>query len=194
EYKDFETGVHLVRVGTMVARLAELSGEEDEFCDVIYHAAPLHDVGKIGIPDRVLLKPGPLDREERAIIEQHPAIGHRILATANSRYLQEGATIALTHHERWDGKGYPGGLAGIRIPPSGRIVAIIDVLDALASERPYKSAWSFEDALSAIEAGAGTQFDPRLVAVLLDHAQEFSRIRGEMPDYHQDSYSGDSMR
>lgn len=187
EYKDFETGVHLVRVGTMAARLAELTGEEVEFRDLLYHAAPLHDVGKIGIPDRVLLKPGPLDSEERAIIEQHPVIGHRILSTANSRYLQEGATIALTHHERWDGKGYPGGLAGTRIPASGRIVAIIDVLDALTSERPYKSAWSFEDALSAIEAGAGTQFDPRLVAVLLDHGEEFARIRGEMPDQRQNS-------
>lgn len=184
EYKDFETGVHLVRVGTMASRLAELAGYDTAFCDLLYHAAPLHDVGKIGIPDRVLLKPGPLDTEERAVIEQHPVIGHRILSTAKSRYLQEGATIALTHHERWDGTGYPGGLRAESIPSSGRVVAVIDVLDALTSKRPYKRAWSFDEALEEIARGRGTQFEARLTDLLLEHAEEFAGIRSEMPDEH----------
>jgi HD-GYP domain-containing protein (c-di-GMP phosphodiesterase class II) len=193
EYKDFETGVHLVRVGMMAARLAELAGYDTEFCDLLYHAAPLHDVGKIGIPDRVLLKPGPLDTEERAVIEQHPVIGHRILSTAKSRYLREGATIALTHHERWDGAGYPGGLKAEMIPSSGRVVALIDVLDALTSERPYKRDWSFDDALAEIERGRGTQFEARLTDVLLEHAEEFARIRTDMPDYRPNGQGpGDS--
>jgi putative two-component system response regulator len=150
-------------------------------------------VGKIGIPDRVLLKPGPLDTEERAVIEQHPVIGHRILSTAKSRYLREGATIALTHHERWDGAGYPGGLKAEMIPSSGRVVALIDVLDALTSERPYKRDWSFDDALAEIERGRGTQFEARLTDVLLEHAEEFARIRTDMPDYRPNGQGpGDS--
>lgn len=194
EYKDFETGVHLVRVGTMASLLARLAGYDEEFCSLLYHAAPLHDVGKIGIPDRVLLKPGPLDEEERAVIERHPVIGHQILGNAKSRYLREGATIALTHHERWDGSGYPGGLSGENIPASGRVVAIIDVLDALTSDRPYKHAWSFDEAMGAVSAGSGTQFDPALTDALEKHSEEFARLRADMPDRSHGSSADTSSR
>lgn len=194
EYKDFETGVHLVRVGTMASLLARRAGYDEEFCDLLYHAAPLHDVGKIGIPDSVLLKPGPLDPQERAVIERHPVIGHQILGSARSRYLREGATIALTHHERWDGTGYPGGLATENIPASGRVVALIDVLDALTSDRPYKQAWTFDAVMEAIAAGSGTQFDPLLTDTLLQHREEFARLRQNMPDGDHSSSADASPR
>lgn len=176
EYRDFETGRHMVRVGHMARLLAELAGEDADRTDLIHRAAPLHDVGKIGIPDELILRPGRLSRDEFERVKQHTLIGYSILRKARSRYLLAGAEIALSHHERWDGAGYPSGLERTQIPRSGRIVALVDVLDALTSPRPYKEAWSFERAVAEIRAGRGTHFDPELTDLMVAHIDEFRRI------------------
>ncbi len=134
---------------------------------MIRRAAPLHDVGKIGIPDSVLLKPGRLTREAFATMQRHTEIGARILAQHHSPVLQVAAQIALTHHERWDGSGYPCGLQGLEIPVEGRLVAIADVFDALTHERPYKAAWSVPEAVAEIQRLGGQQFDPDITAAFL---------------------------
>ena len=131
--------------------------------NLILHAAPMHDVGKIGIPDGILLKPGPLDEAEWLIMKTHPTIGGTILGGSSIRLIQTAAEIALTHHERWDGSGYPAGLRGQEIPITGQIIAIADVFDALTSVRPYKKAWSFEDALAFLKTQTGKHFSPEVV-------------------------------
>ncbi|HSJ80187.1 MAG TPA: HD domain-containing phosphohydrolase [Thiobacillus sp.] len=160
EYRDEETGNHIIRM----AKYARLIAEELKLtameCDEIESAAPMHDIGKIGIPDRILLKPGRHTPEEQVIMRRHPQIGHGILTDSPSRYLQMGAVIALGHHERFDGSGYPQGLAGEAIPLPARIVAVADVFDALTSNRPYKRAWSFQEALNHIRSESGQHFDP----------------------------------
>lgn len=130
-------------------------------------AAPLHDIGKIAIPDSVLLKPGPLDDDELAKMREHPRIGHELLSDSQNRFIQMGATIALRHQERYDGSGYPDGLAGDQIPIEARIVAVADVFDALVSKRPYKRAWTIDEALDYIGRNSGSLFDPACVAALL---------------------------
>lgn len=167
EFRDDDTGQHTQRVGQMAARLAAGLGLEDERVAVIRRAAPLHDVGKIGVSDAILLKPGKLTPEEFAIMKTHAAIGASLLRDGSSDLVQVAETIARTHHERWDGAGYPNGLKGEDIPIEGRILSIVDVFDALTHERPYKKAWPIEDALVEIERNAGTQFDPRVTAAFV---------------------------
>jgi PAS domain S-box-containing protein len=165
EFRDEDTGAHIARISAFAARTAQQAGLDAEQIGLIERASPLHDVGKVAIPDSVLLKPGPLTPAERAVIETHAEIGHRLLDGSDSAVLQLAAIIALTHHEHHDGGGYPQGLAGENIPIEGRIVAIADVFDALTSDRVYRPAMTVEQALAILQAGRSTHFDP----VLLDH-------------------------
>ena len=173
EYRDDETGHHIRRVGRVSWMIARHIGLEEPAAELIGHAAPLHDLGKIQVPDRVLLKPGRLDPEERAVIRTHTEIGWRLLRDSESPILRTAAVMARHHHDRWDGQGY-GPLGGGDIPLEARIVSVADVFDALTHERCYKDAWAVPDAVEAIRAGAGTQFDPALVEafcdVVSDHA------------------------
>lgn len=164
EYRDNETGLHIIRMSQYSAVLAKSLGWSKDRCELMLHASPMHDVGKIGIPDAILLKPGKLDPEELEVMKTHGRIGADILADGDSELLQLAREIALTHHEKWDGSGYPQGLAGSAIPQSGRIVAVADVFDALTSSRPYKKAWPVEDAVAYIRDNAGKHFDPEVVA------------------------------
>jgi PAS domain S-box-containing protein/putative nucleotidyltransferase with HDIG domain len=163
EYRDEETYLHTERVGRLSALLAEAIGMPERDVDLIRRAAPLHDIGKLGVPDPVLLKKGTLDPGERGLMRAHATIGAKILAGSRSAVLQLAEEIALTHHERWDGGGYPRGLAGEEIPLSGRLVAIADVFDALTHTRPYRDSLGFDDAMARIATGAGSQLDPHLV-------------------------------
>ncbi|MGA9284608.1 MAG: HD domain-containing phosphohydrolase [Solirubrobacteraceae bacterium] len=163
EFRDEDTGAHIERIGRFSTLLAEAIGMSPEFCRRIGHAAPLHDVGKVAIPDAILLKPGPLTAEERAIVETHAEEGHRLLRGSSSSILDMGATIALSHHERWDGDGYPRGMAAENIPIEGRIVAIADVFDALTSHRVYRRAFSVEKAVEMMLEQADRHFDPVLL-------------------------------
>jgi len=163
EYRDTETGQHILRMSRYAAALAKELGMSDDECELVLTTSPLHDVGKIAIPDRILLKPGPLSPEEWEVMKTHAEIGARLLSDGNSTFLGMAETIARTHHERWDGTGYPHGLSGEKIPLVGRICAVCDVFDALTSERPYKKAWTFEDALKEIKRLRGAYFDPKVV-------------------------------
>jgi putative two-component system response regulator len=167
EVRDDDTGQHIHRVGQLSSRVAFAVGLPDSQVELIRRAAPLHDVGKVGIPDGILLKPGKLTDEEFETMKTHTTIGARILSGGSSELVQMAEQIALTHHERWDGSGYPQGLAGEAIPITGRIVAIADTFDALTHERPYKRAWRLEDALAEIQRQYGRQFDPAIVAAFL---------------------------
>jgi response regulator RpfG family c-di-GMP phosphodiesterase len=163
EYRDPETGMHLLRMSNyarLVAMQLELPVAEQE---LLLEAAPMHDIGKVGTPDHILLKPGRLTPEEFDVMKQHATIGYEILRDSTSPLLQCAATLALTHHEKFDGSGYPHGLSGQSIPLHGRIVAVADVFDALTSERPYKKAWPLEDAAAFLNEGAGGHFDPACV-------------------------------
>lgn len=163
EYRDDETGHHAQRVGSYTAEIAAAFGLSDEACDQLRLSAPLHDIGKIGIPDRILLKQGKLDPEEIAVMRTHAEIGARILEDLQSPVLIEAHTIALCHHEKWDGSGYPRGLKGPAIPLAARIVAIADAFDALISDRPYRASTTREAAAKEIAACSGSHFDPRAV-------------------------------
>ncbi len=167
EYRDNETNDHVLRMAYTARLIAETLGKDSDYCDVIEQSAPMHDIGKIGVPDRILLKPGKLDTQERSVMKHHARIGYEILRDSPSKYLQFGATIAWCHHERFDGGGYPRGLKGEAIPIEARIVAIADVLDALLSERPYKQAWPLEQALDLIHSESGRHFDPACVEALM---------------------------
>lgn len=177
-----ETGAHIRRVGRFAALLARRAGvnhySEHEMC----LAAMLHDVGKIGIPDSILLKPGPLDGDERAIMKRHAMLGCQLLTNGTSPVLTLGAQIALTHHEHWDGSGYPSGLTSEAIPVAGRIAAISDVFDALTSDRVYRPAIPVPEAVARMRAEQGQQFDPALLDVFLDSLGEFEAIRADHPD------------
>ncbi|HEX7089833.1 MAG TPA: HD domain-containing phosphohydrolase [Longimicrobiales bacterium] len=168
EFRDDTTGQHTQRVGRISALVARSLGLPAPQVDLIRRAAPLHDVGKIGIPDSILLRPGQLGEREFEVMRTHTYIGARILSGSRFPLLDVAATIALTHHERWDGTGYPKGLRGESIPMVGRIVAVADVFDALTHDRPYKAAWPVEDALAEIERQAGRQFDPQVVEAFLE--------------------------
>jgi putative two-component system response regulator len=164
EYRDDQTFAHTQRVGRTAGLLAERLGLDKEWCLLLRHAAPLHDVGKVGVPDSILLKPGKLNPDEWEIVCGHAAAGARILSGSSSDLLQLAEEIAASHHELWDGSGYPYGLAGEKIPLSGRIVAVADVFDALTHIRPYKPAWSVVDSVCEMRRLAGRQFDPRVIA------------------------------
>jgi HD-GYP domain-containing protein (c-di-GMP phosphodiesterase class II)/methylmalonyl-CoA mutase cobalamin-binding subunit len=168
EFRDEDTGAHIERIGRFSRLLAEHIGMDQEFCERLSHAAPLHDVGKVAIPDAILLKPGPLTPEERAIVETHAEEGHRLVRGSSSSILDMAATIALSHQEKWDGSGYPRGLKGEAIPIEGRIVAVADVFDALTSDRVYRKAFPVEEAIQMLREQRGRHFDP----VLLDAFME----------------------
>ncbi len=177
EYRDKDTSQHILRMSRYCSLLARALGLPDQEVEIILHSSPMHDVGKIGIPDAILLKPKSLDDDEWKIMKEHSLIGHKILDGAMSELLIVGAQIALTHHERWDGAGYPRQLSGDQIPLYGRIAAVADVFDALTSARPYKEAFSNEKALDIIKAGRGTQFDPALVDLFLQHFDKVLEIQ-----------------
>ncbi|WP_285163284.1 response regulator [Shewanella goraebulensis] len=163
EYKDNETGLHVIRMSHYARLLAIAAGHSSRFCELLYNAAPMHDIGKIGTPDAILRKPGKLDADEWKEMQAHAAIGAEIIGEHDDPLLQMAKRIALSHHEKWDGSGYPNGLSGEEIPIEGRIIAIADVFDALTSARPYKKAWTVEDTMGLIEKESGKHFDPELV-------------------------------
>jgi HD-GYP domain-containing protein (c-di-GMP phosphodiesterase class II) len=167
EWRDDQTGLHITRMSRLVYRLARRAGLDDDEAETLMHASTMHDIGKIGIPDRILLKPGPLDAAEWEQMKTHTVIGAQLLAGSRSPTIQLAELVARTHHERWDGAGYPAGLAGDDIPLAARICAICDVFDALVSERPYKPAWPEVAALEEIRRGGGTAFDPRLTELFV---------------------------
>src|SRR5581483_2670315 len=162
----YGTGSHLIRMSRFSGLIAEGLYLSDDEVRMIELAAPLHDIGKIGMPDAILLKPGPLSDEELTRMREHPKIGFDILRDSQSRFVQLGALIALRHHERWDGSGYPDGLHGEEIPVAARIVAVADVFDALISERPYQPQWTLEDAKAYVLEHSGRLFDPVCVDAL----------------------------
>lgn len=184
EYKDNETGLHVIRMSHYAQVLARAAGYSERQAENLLHAAPMHDIGKIGIPDAILQKPGKLDAEEWKIMQQHAEIGALILGQEDTSDLMVTAReIALGHHEKWDGSGYPNGLAGEEIPMSARIVAIADVFDALTSVRPYKKAWSEEAAIDLIREEAGKHFDPKLVELFLTTLDEIRQIKEQFREH-----------
>jgi len=182
EVRDQETGNHLKRISHFSKLLADLSGQDADYQQLLFGAAPMHDIGKIGIPDGILLKRDMLSPEERNIMNRHAQIGHDILVDSDSELLQMGAVVALTHHEHWDGSGYPSALSGEAIPISGRITALVDVFDALLSHRSYKTPWSAEQVIEHLKQGKGCQFDPVLVGLLLDNIDQFFEIHTNFAD------------
>lgn len=183
EFRDQETGMHTRRISELSKHLAVLADIPDEQCEMLRFASPLHDVGKIGIPDRILLKPGKLDENEFDIMKMHTTIGGKILSDAK-RYpvIEAGSIIALQHHEKWDGSGYPSGLKGENIHIFARIVSIVDVFDALSSERPYKKAFPLEKSLGIMEDGRSKFFDPDLLNLFLNNISSFVAIRETLKD------------
>jgi len=177
EYKDNETGLHVIRMSHFSRILGIAAGMTEIEADDLLHAAPMHDVGKIGIPDRILQKPGPLDPDEWKIMQGHVTIGAEIIGEHDAGMLALARQIALTHHEKYDGSGYPNGLSGENIPLVGRIVAIADVFDALTSIRPYKKAWTEEDAVNFLREQKGRHFDPQLVDLFADQMPAIREIR-----------------
>jgi putative two-component system response regulator len=195
EYRDDETGRHIERSRTFCRILAQklrdnsryAQGITDAFIENIYHAAPLHDVGKVGIRDHILLKPGKLTSEEFETMKTHTVIGAKTLETVRAKYpgnafVNMGIAIARAHHEKWDGSGYPDGLSGEDIPLAGRIMALADVYDALRSKRPYKEAFSHEKSLKIIPDGSGKHFDPAVVDAFVSLEAEFAEIRERLDD------------
>ena len=174
ESRDPETGRHITRMSRVCAHLGKAIGMSPAECETLLHAAPMHDIGKVGVPDSILHKPGPLDDGERDRMRLHTTVGAEILSGSRSPIVQMAEEIAMTHHERWDGSGYPRGLQGEEIPLVGRICAVGDVFDALISARPYKRAWSIDEALGELERQAGVLLDPDLVAALV-------RVRDDLP-------------
>jgi len=187
ESRDQETGLHTRRISELSKLLGSLASISEEESEILKFASPLHDVGKIGIPDRVLLKPGKLDQTEFAIMKLHTVIGGNILSDAE-RYpvIGSGSIIARQHHEKWDGSGYPSNLKGTDIHLFARIVSIVDVFDALSSERPYKVAYPLEKALSIMKEGRSVFFDPDLLDLFLDNIESFVEIREKLKDAHEE--------
>lgn len=182
EFKDEETGNHIVRMARYCALIAQRLGHNTRFVDLLLASSPMHDVGKIGIPDHILHKPGKLNAQEWEIMKTHTTAGARILESGTSEYIRMGATIALSHHEKWDGSGYPLGLSGGSIPLEGRICAVADVFDALTSKRPYKDAFPLDKALDIMRAGRGIHFDPRILDVFLDNLDQVLIIKDAMQE------------
>ena len=182
EYRDSQTGLHIVRMAHYARAIGTAAGLGESERELLFLAAPMHDIGKVAIPDSILLKPGTLDAAEFAIMQQHTTIGYSILNGSDSKLLQEAAEIALTHHEKFDGSGYPRGLKADGIPLSGRICAISDVFDAVTSVRPYKEAWPLDAAIAEIARNAGQHFDPRLVRAFMSIIPEIVRLKEEHAD------------
>jgi two-component system, response regulator RpfG len=182
EYRDEETGNHIIRMAKYSRIIAEQLGLPKEDAEVIEMAAPMHDIGKIGIRDEILLKPGKLTAEEFEIMKTHTVIGYNILKDSPSKFLQMGGIIALGHHEKFDGTGYPHGIKGQEIPIEARIVAVADVYDALVSERPYKNAWSTEATLEYMESNRGKHFDPAVLDAFNAQIDSVTKIQGMLPD------------
>ena len=177
EYKDNETGFHVIRMSNYCERLALACGMEPEKAKVLLNASPMHDVGKIGIPDAILLKPGKLDPDEWEVMKTHTSIGAEILSGGDSELMEMAATVALTHHENIDGSGYPHGLSGDEIPLVGRITSICDVFDALLSDRPYKKAWTYDEAINFMNEQADVKFDRELLQLFMSISGEIMEIR-----------------
>lgn len=188
EYRDEDTGAHILRMSNYSVAVARKMGLNADVVESLLYAAPMHDIGKIGIPDRVLLKPGKLDPKEWEIMKRHAGYGANILEGSRQNFITLGETIALTHHEKWDGSGYPHGLRGNEIPIEGRVVAVADVFDALTSKRPYKSPLSLEKAYAIIKEGNGGHFDPGVVDAFFAAEQEILDVREMYKD------SGESLR
>ena len=182
EYKDNETGMHVQRMSRYSYVLAKAAGIEEELAMELQLAAQMHDLGKIAIPDNILLKPGRLDQEEFRQMKAHAQIGADILSNPKSQLVALARSIAITHHEKWDGSGYPHGLSGEDIPIEGRIAAVADVFDALTSERPYKAAWTVEDALALLQEQAGKHFDPELIPLFIQELPEILKIKAEFSE------------
>jgi putative two-component system response regulator len=182
EYRDPETGAHILRMAHYSRLIAQGLGLSVADQELLLEAAPMHDLGKVGIADKILLKPGRLDEEEFEIMKQHAQYGFELLQGSSSRVLQAGADIAKGHHEKFDGSGYPGGLRGTEIPIFSRIVAVADVFDALTSERPYKKAWTLEEAVDFLVAGSGKHFDPDCVSAFLNAWDDVLDIRGRFTE------------
>ncbi len=182
EYKDNETGMHVIRMSHFARLLALAAGCTEPWADDLLNAAPMHDVGKIGIPDAILQKPAKLTPEEWSVMRRHPEMGAEIIGDSPAHVLRLARSVAQHHHEKWDGSGDPAGLAGQAIPLEARIVAIADVFDALTSERPYKKAWTAEDAMALIQEQAGAHFDPALVALFVGLQPQLHEIRQRWSD------------
>lgn len=182
EYRDSDTGNHVLRMAKYSRLIAEGLGLTSERCQMIEIAAPMHDIGKIGIPDKILLKPGKLTQDEFSIMQNHPSIGHKMLHNSLSKFIALAADISLGHHEKFDGSGYPNGLAGKTIPIESRIVAVADVYDALTSVRPYKEAWTKEQALDYLTANKGAHFDPECVDAFLSQFGKVRLIQQQLKD------------
>lgn len=182
EFRDPETGAHIQRMAHFSRLIAARLGFSLEQQELLLEAAPMHDIGKVGIPDNILLKPARLEPEEFEIMKRHALIGYELLKGSSSRVLQTGAEIALGHHEKFDGTGYPSGLAGDAIPIFSRIVAVADVFDALTSERPYKKAWTLEAALEHLVSGSGKHFDPQVVRAFQESWDDVLAIRYQYKD------------
>jgi putative two-component system response regulator len=182
EYKDEDTASHIMRMSRYCAVIAENAGLDDEAVDLILHSSPMHDIGKMGIPDAILLKPGKLDAEEWEVMRRHSIMGANILGDSTSKYLDAGALIAATHHEKWDGTGYPAGLVGEDIPLFGRICAVADVFDALTTKRPYKEPYSNEQAIEIMTRGRGTHFDPTLLDIFFSTMSSIEAIQQEFQE------------
>ncbi len=182
EFKDNETGMHVLRMSHYSRLLAKATGANPDWVKLIYAAAPMHDIGKIGIPDHILLKAGKLSDEEWEIMKKHPLIGSDIIGNHDSELLKVAREIALYHHEKWDGSGYPEQLKGDDIPLSAQIVAIADVFDALTTERPYKKAWDVDEAFAYMQAQAGTHFQPELIDLFLSKRADILTIKDTYAD------------
>lgn len=190
EFRDNETGMHIVRMSRFCALTGRTIGMSEKEAELLLHASPMHDIGKIGIPDRILLKPSKLNRDEWKLMKTHSAIGAKLLSEGRSDLMRMAQTIALTHHEKWDGTGYPNKLKGEQIPLAGRICGLCDVFDALTSERPYKKAWPVEMAVDEIKKGTGKHFAPDLVPVFLNILPEILKIREEHDEESKPAYRG----
>lgn len=182
EYRDDDTGSHIHRMSRYAELVARALGLSCQQCERILMASPMHDLGKIGIPDNILLKPGKLTAEEWEVMKSHTTIGANLLANSNSELIKLAEVIAITHHEKWNGQGYPFGLQGTDIPLEGRIVAVCDVFDALTSERPYKKAWEVQKALDVIKGDSGTHFDPDIVEAFFSVLPDILHVKAEFTE------------
>ncbi len=182
EYKDEDTGAHIQRMSHYSAVIARQMGMDEKTVEMILYATPMHDIGKIGIPDRILLKPAKLDPDEWQVMKQHTTMGAKILEGSDIDVIKLGERVALSHHEKWDGSGYPNGLSGTDIPLEGRIVAIADVFDALSSKRPYKKAFPLEKSCAIIKEGRKTHFDPEVVDAFFASLDLILEVKNKFKD------------